>query len=135
MGSIGIISGGFGFDEAMKELGIERRLYTAGEHKGFLDPFLPVKEDEETFWRDTLARLHQHFITAVQQGRGNRLASDDEIFSGYIFDGERAVKLGLVDGLGTVRSVARDKVGIEKLIDYTPTINQWIFGWAVLRER
>lgn len=123
VGAIGIISGGFGFDEAMKKWGIERRLYTAGEHKGFLDPFLPVQENEKIFWEETLAHLHEHFIKDVQRGRGVRLDSYSDVFSGYIFDGERAVELGLADGLGTVRSVAKDRVGIEKLVDYTPQLN------------
>ena len=122
VGSIGIISAGFGFDEAMKELGIERRLYTSGQHKGFLDPFLPIDVEEEVFWEGVLGRLHEHFIADVKFGRGARLSRDDEIFSGYIYDGRRALELGLVDGIGTVRSVAKDQVGIEELVDYSPRI-------------
>ena len=123
VGAIGVIGSGFGFEEAIDKLGIERRLYTSGEHKGFLDPFLPIDPAEEVFWEGVLSRIHEHFIDSVKKGRGWRLANDNEIFSGYIYDGDMAVALGLVDGFGTIRSVAQSKEGIVKFIDYTPRVN------------
>lgn len=133
VGAIGVISSGFGFEEAIDKLGIERRLYTSGEHKGFLDPFLPIDPAEEVFWEGVLGRIHDHFIAAVKQGRGLRLADDEEIFSGYLYDGAAAVELGLADGLGTVRSVAQNKVGIVKFVDYSPRVNpveRWLSAAA-----
>lgn len=123
VGAIGVIGSGFGFEEAIDKLGIERRLYTSGEHKGFLDPFLPVDPAEEVFWEGVLSRIHNHFISSIKQGRGLRLVDDNEIFSGYIYDGDMAAELGLVDGFGTIRSVAQTKVGIVKFVDYTPKVN------------
>lgn len=119
VGSIGVTASSFGFVDAMEKLGIERRHYTAGEHKAFLDPFSPVKEDEKLFWQQVLQNTHEQFIAAVKAGRGDRLQLTDEITSGLIWNGEQALALGLVDGLGGVRHVARDIVGEEELRDYT----------------
>lgn len=121
VGSIGVVAGGFGFVEAMEKLGVERRLYTAGEHKAFLDPFSPEDEEEVAFWNGVLENTHQLFIERVRTGRGDRLvsASDSELFSGLIWSGEQAEPLGLVDGFGSVDSVARDIVGIEDTVDYS----------------
>lgn len=119
VGSIGVIGGGFGFTDLMGKLGIERRLYTAGENKAFLDPFSPEKESEVQFWEQVLATTHRQFIEQVQQGRGDRLVADDRLFSGLIWTGEQALELGLVDGLGSASYVAREVVGFEELVDYT----------------
>lgn len=119
VGSIGVTASGFGFVEAMDKLGVERRHFTAGEHKAFLDPFSPVKEEEKQFWQQVLQQTHLQFIAAVKTGRGDRLQMTDEITSGLIWNGEQALALGLVDGLGSVRYVARDVVGEEELRDYT----------------
>lgn len=119
VGSIGVTASGFGFVETLDKLGVERRHFTAGEHKAFLDPFSPVKEDEKLFWQGVLENTHQQFIKAVRDGRGERLALTDEITSGLIWNGEQALALGLIDGLGSVRYVAREKVGQEELRDYT----------------
>jgi protease IV len=119
VGSIGVTASGFGFTEALSKLGVERRHYTAGQHKAFLDPFSPIKEDEKEFWQKGLALIHRQFIDAVKAGRGDRLVMTDEISSGLIWSGEQALELGLVDGLGSVRSVAREIIGEEELRDYT----------------
>lgn len=120
VGSIGVTASGFGFVEAMDKLGVERRHFTAGEHKSFLDPFSPVKEDEAEFWQDVLENTHQQFIDAVAQGRGDRLQLTEQLTSGLVWNGEQALQLGLVDGLGSVRQVARELEEQEELVDYTP---------------
>lgn len=119
VGSIGVIMNGFGFTETMNKLGVERRLITAGEHKGFLDPFSPVNDEEVTHTKKLLASIHKQFIDVVRNGRGDRLADDEKLFSGYIWTGEQGIELGLVDKLGSSSSVARDVVGAEKIVDYT----------------
>lgn len=120
VGSIGVVSGGFGFTGVMDRVGIERRLYTAGENKAFLDPFSPQKEDEVEFWESVLATTHDQFIAQVRKGRGDRLSDDERIFSGLIWSGEQALELGLVDGLGSASWVAREVVGNDRLVDYSP---------------
>jgi len=119
VGSIGVVMNGFGFTKAMDKLGVERRLLTAGEHKGFLDPFSPVNEEEVVHTKGMLANIHKQFIDVVKNGRGDRLADDDKLFSGYIWSGERSLELGLVDGLGSSSFVAREIIGEEKIVDYT----------------
>ena len=123
VGSIGVrLSGlaGFGFVEAMRKLGIERRLLTAGEHKGLLDPFSPLREEELAHVRAVLASIHRRFIQAVKEGRGERLKGDEAtLFSGLFWTGEQGLALGLVDGFADARQVAREVVGAEELVDYT----------------
>lgn len=119
VGSIGVVSGGFGFTGVMDKVGVDRRLYTAGENKAFLDPFSPVNEDEVAFWESVLETTHEQFIEAVKQGRGDRLANDERLFSGLVWSGEQAVELGLVDGLGSASYVARQVIGEEDLVDYS----------------
>lgn len=119
VGSIGVTASGFGFTETLDKLGIERRHFTAGEHKAFLDPFSPIKKEEKEFWEAGLKQIHHQFITAVKKGRGDRLEMTDEISSGLIWNGEQALALGLIDGLGSVRYVARELVGEEELRNYT----------------
>ncbi|MGO1463440.1 MAG: S49 family peptidase [Marinobacter sp.] len=119
VGSIGVVAGGFGFTGAMDKLGVERRLYTAGENKAFLDPFSPQQEQEVAFWQSVLKNTHQQFIEAVKEGRGDRLADDERLFSGLVWSGEQALELGLVDGLGSASHVARQVVGEEDLVDYS----------------
>lgn len=120
VGSIGVIGSGFGFVGAMDKFGIERRQYTSGEHKGFLDPFSPVNPDEKIFWEGVLNTTHQQFITQVKNGRGDRLKDEPQLFSGLIWTGEQALEFGLIDGLGGVDYVARELVGAEELVDFTP---------------
>ncbi len=114
---------GFGFTEAMKKVGVERRLYTAGEHKGFLDPFSQVNPDEKKHIEGLLSNIHQQFIKAVRDGRGERLQEDENTFSGLVWTGEESVAMGLTDGLGSSSYVARDIVKAEKIVDYTPRPN------------
>lgn len=119
VGSIGVTAAGFGFVETLDKLGVERRTYTAGEHKAFLDPFQPEREDERIFWQGVLQTTHQQFIEQVQKGRGDRLKEHPDLFSGLVWSGEQAVELGLVDGLSSASAVARDIVGTEELVDFT----------------
>lgn len=120
VGSIGVTSAGFGFVDLMHKLGIERRNLTSGEHKSFLDPFSPLKENEKQFWQKVLDTTHQQFIDRVRAGRGDRLKDNGELFSGLVWSGEQALKLGLIDGLGSSSMVARDVVGYPELVDYGP---------------
>jgi len=119
VGSIGVIGSGFGFTEAMNKLGVERRLYTSGEHKAFLDPFSPQRPEEKEFWESVLKVTHQQFISQVKLGRGERLADDPELFSGLIWTGEQAVEKGLIDGLSSSSAVARELLDTEELVSYT----------------
>ncbi len=119
VGSIGVVAGGFGFTGLMEKLGVDRRLYTAGENKAFLDPFSPEREGEVAFWQSVLENTHKQFVEAVKAGRGDRLAENEELFSGLVWSGEQALELGLIDGLGSTSWVARQLVGEEKLVDYS----------------
>ena len=119
VGSIGVRLDGFGFQQAMEDLGVERRLLTAGDHKGILDPFSPLAEHDRAFVQTLLDTLHSQFIRVVKEGRGDRLKGGDEVFSGLFWSGEQAVDLGLVDGLGSSGTVARDLIGAETIVDYT----------------
>jgi protease-4 len=120
VGSIGVLSSGFGFVGAMEKLGIERRLYTAGEHKGFLDPFSPQSGAEKAHLQNLLDQVHQQFIQVVREGRGDRLSDDKDLFSGLFWTGEESIRLGLADELGSAGQVAREVIGVEEIVDYTP---------------
>jgi len=120
VGSIGVLMNGFGFVDAMEKVGVERRLMTAGNQKGFLDPFSPVKPAEVEHVKTMLGEIHQQFIDAVREGRGDRLSSNAEIFSGLMWTGEKSVELGLVDELGSSSYVAREVIGAENVVDFTP---------------
>ena len=119
MGSIGVLMDGFGFVDTLHKLGVERRLLTAGANKGFLDPFSPQSDEHKKHAQVMLDQIHQQFISAVKQGRGERLKATPDTFSGLFWTGEQAIGLGLADGLGSLDSVARDVVKAEKLVDYT----------------
>lgn len=119
VGSIGVRIDAFGFQQAIDELGIERRLLTAGENKGILDPFSPLPEDQRVFLQGILDRLHEQFIAAVKQGRGDRLKGGEEIFSGLFWSGEESIRLGLADDLGSTGYVAREVIGAEKTVKFT----------------
>ncbi len=121
VGSIGVTAASFGFVGTMEKLGVDRRVYTSGEHKAFLDPFQPPKAEETAFWQSVLDTTHKQFIASVKAGRGDRLKDKDhpELFSGLVWTGEQAVGLGLVDGLGSASSVARDVIGEKDIVDYT----------------
>ena len=118
VGSIGVIYGGFGFAGAMEKLGVERRVVTAGENKNMLDPFSPLRAADAERIGEILDDVHRVFIDAVKRGRGERLAGDDEIFNGGIYGGLESVKLGLADGVGDARYVAREVIGAEKMLVY-----------------
>lgn len=119
VGSIGVLMDGFGFTGLMDKLGIERRLMTAGENKGFMDPFSPQTSKQKEYAQEMLNEIHQQFITVVRQGRGTRLKETPEMFSGLFWSGAKAVEIGLADGFGTVDSVARDVLKAENIVDYT----------------
>jgi protease-4 len=119
VGSIGVLMDGFGFTGLMDKLGVERRLMTAGQNKGFLDPFSPQTEKQREFAQAMLNEIHQQFIQAVKVGRGDRLRETPETFSGLFWTGEQAVKMGLADQLGNLDFVAREIVKAPEIIDYT----------------
>jgi protease-4 len=120
VGSIGVIMDGFGFVEGMQKLGVERRVMTAGSHKAMLDPFTPRKESETMYVQSLLNQVHQQFIQAVKLGRGVRLKETPDTFSGLIWSGEEAKKLGLVDDFATQKEVAKDIIGAEEEVNFTP---------------
>ena len=119
VGSIGVLMDGFGFVDTLQKLGIERRLLTAGAHKAMLDPFSPRKEDELTYMKNLLNQVHNQFIQAVKTGRGARLKETADTFSGLVWTGEEAIKLGIADAVGTEDSVAQDIIGAKKLVNFT----------------
>jgi protease-4 len=119
IGSIGVRLDSFGFQRALDELGIQRRLLTAGEHKGILDPFSPLSDWDREFLQGLLDQLHEQFITAVKEGRGDRLEGGDELFTGLFWTGEESVALGLSDGIGSTGYVAREIIGAEDTVKYT----------------
>jgi signal peptide peptidase SppA len=122
LGSIGVVGGSFGFQEAIKRLGIERRLYTAGAHKAMLDPFLPENADDVAKLKAIQREIHQIFIALVKESRGARLkGADDALFTGEYWAGDSAIALGLADGIGDLRSTLRARYG-EKVL--TPVIAQ-----------
>lgn len=123
VGSIGVLLPGFGFVDAMQKIGVEQRSITSGKNKLFLDPFSPQNAEQVEFAHALLNDVHKHFIRAVKEGRGKRLKSDDQIFTGLFWTGDKALELGLIDGLGSAGYVAREIIKIEDVIDYTPSHN------------
>jgi len=123
VGSIGVLMDGFGFTGLMQKLGVERRLMTAGENKGFMDPFSPQTEKHRVFTQGMLNEIHQQFIAVVKKGRGTRLKETSEIFTGLFWSGQQAVELGLADKIGTLDYVAREVVKAPDLVDYTKRDN------------
>jgi protease-4 len=119
VGSIGVLMEGFGFTGLMDKVGVERRLMTAGENKGFMDPFSPQSAKQKAYAQEMLNEVHQQFIEVVRQGRGKRLKETPETFSGLFWSGAKAVEIGLADGFGTVDTVARDELKAEDIVDYT----------------
>lgn len=120
IGSIGVIMNGFGFVSAMEKLGVERRLLIAGDHKAILDPFSPVAEMEKAHVQQLLNQVHLQFINAVREGRGKRLKDDPQVFSGLVWTGAEGIELGLADEFGSIRSVAREVIGAEETVNFTP---------------
>jgi protease-4 len=123
VGSIGVLMDGFGFSRVLDKLGVERRLLTAGDNKGFLDPFSPLDPKQRAHAQQMLTDIHGQFIDVVKRGRGDRLKPDPQIFSGLVWTGERSIELGLADALGSVEQVAREVIKAETIVDYTPREN------------
>jgi protease-4 len=119
VGSIGVLMDGFGFTGSMDKLGVERRLLTAGENKGFLDPFSPQNARHKEHAQGMLDDIHKQFIDVVRKGRGARLKENPDMFSGLMWTGAKSIELGLADNFGTVDSVARDVIKAEDIRDYT----------------
>ena len=124
VGSIGVLMDGFGFTGLMDKLGVERRLMTAGENKGFLDPFSPQTEKQRAFAQTMLNQIHHQFISVVKSGRGDRLKETPDTFSGLFWSGQQAIELGLADQLGSLDFVAREIVKAEEIVDYTRRENE-----------
>jgi len=123
VGSIGVIMDGFGFTGTMEKLGVERRVIAAGANKAFLDPFSPLMESQRQFATAMLDDIHRQFIDAVKLGRGERIKPTADMFSGLVWNGDKAVELGLADGVGDLDYVAREIVKAEELVDFTPREN------------
>lgn len=126
VGSIGVVSAGFGFTEAIARLGIERRVHTAGTRKGLLDPFRPEGEDDLLLLKELQGDIHGRFISWVRERRGSRLTEADGLFDGRIFTGERAVGLGLIDGLGEIRTVLKDRFGAKTRLQVLGPRRGWL---------
>jgi protease IV len=121
VGSIGVRMDSFGLVEAIDKLGIERRLMIAGDNKGLMDPFLPINPQEQAHVQRLLDNIHTQFVDAVKLARGDRLnGNEDELFSGLIWTGDEALELGIIDGLGSPGYVAREVIGEENIVDFTP---------------
>lgn len=123
VGSIGVLLDSFGFVDAMKKVGVDRRLLTSGENKGFLDPFSPLKPEQQQRAQVMLDNVHQQFIQDVKKGRGNRLKENPQMFSGLVWTGSEALPLGIIDGFGNMQSVARDIIKNTTVVDYTVKTN------------
>ncbi len=119
VGSIGVLMDGFGFTGVMDKLGVERRLVTAGANKGFLDPFSASNPEQLEYAKQMLGQIHQQFIDVVKKGRGARLKETPDTFSGLVWNGQKGVEMGLVDGFGTVESIAREVIQAENIVDFT----------------
>src|SRR3990167_9152437 len=119
VGSIGVLYNGFGFTDTLQKVGMTRRLQTAGVNKGFLDPFSPEKPAQKAFLQTLLNDVHEQFIKKVKEGRGTRLKIDDLTFSGLVWTGQQARERGLIDGFASAEELARNKVKVHQLIDYT----------------
>ncbi|MFT6450127.1 MAG: protease-4 [Oleispira sp.] len=125
VGSIGVVGSSFGFTGVMEKLGVDRRLYTSGEHKGFLDPFSPENPEEKKFWQGVLKVTHDQFIEQVRLGRGDRLKETPDVFSGLIWSGEQALEMGLIDGLSSTGALVRTKFNTEEMVNFTRQPDPW----------
>lgn len=141
VGSIGVISSSFGFNEVMEKVGVERRVMTSGTNKALLDPYLPTDPQIERYWQSMLGEIHDQFIRAVKDGRGDRLDPEyPELFSGLVWTGAKSVEIGLTDGLGSLNSVSREAIDTVNTVNYTPSpdilkslANQTSAGLTALR--
>lgn len=123
VGSIGVLMPGMGVVGAMEKLGLEQRTITSGVNKMFLDPMSARNPQQEAMAQQMLHSVHEQFIHAVKNGRGKRLQQNPEIFSGLFWSGEQALKLGLIDGLGSAGYVAREVIKIDEIVDYTVSVS------------
>ncbi|MFD2190155.1 signal peptide peptidase SppA [Pistricoccus aurantiacus] len=123
VGSIGVIFASFGLEDAIDRLGVERRVFTAGDNKAFLDPFSGISDEQRAFWQKVLETTHGQFIQDVKAGRGERLGDDDQLFSGLVWTGEQALELGLIDSLDSLDGVARRYLDEPRIKDYTPRLD------------
>ena len=123
IGSIGVLMNGFGFTGIMDKLGVERRLLSAGENKGFLDPFSPLSDTQRDYAQKMLGEIHEQFIDVVRKGRGKRLKETPDMFSGLVWVGTKSIELGLADAIGSMEQVARDVIKAEEIVDFTPREN------------
>ncbi len=123
VGSIGVLMNGFGFTGLMDKIGVERRLITAGDNKGMLDPFSPLDEKDKKHVQTMMKDIHEQFIGVVREGRGTRLKEAPELFSGLVWTGQKSVELGLADGIGSLEFVAREVVKAEDIVDFTQKDN------------
>ena len=130
VGSIGVVSGGFGFPELLRKMGIERRVYTAGENKVILDPFQPEKEGDVEYLKTLQLEIHKVFIDMVKMRRGTRLADDATIFSGLFWTGTRGLDLGLVDSLGDMRDTLKRRFGADTKLELIGS-SRTLFGRKV----
>ena len=127
LGSIGVISSGFGFSEAIKKLGIERRIHTSGNKKSLLDPFIPEEIEDVERLKQLQSEIHNNFKNLVRQRRGQRLRLDDsELFNGDFWLGENAIKIGLADGIGEIRAILRERYGKKVIIRQIGRRPGWI---------
>ncbi len=123
IGSIGVLMDNFGFVDTMHKLGVERRVFTSGDNKAFLDPFSPLEPRQVEHAKALLGEIHQQFIDVVRKGRGTRLKDSPELFSGLIWTGAKSIELGLTDGFGSLDYVAREVIKAEQIVDYTQKEN------------
>ena len=132
IGSIGVVSSGFGFDKAIKKIGIDRRLYTSGENKAILDPFLPENKDDIKRLKDIQKELHNQFISFVKSRRGSKIGNNNkDVFTGAFWSGEKSLELGLIDGYGEMKSVLKQRFGENvKIKEFAP--KKKLFGFSNL---
>ena len=119
IGSIGVIYTGFGLNGLMDKLGVDSRLIVSGKNKAMGYPFLPLNKEQQKMQQDMMDKIHNQFIQAVKTGRGKKLSSDPDLFSGRVWIGTDGVELGLIDGFASVDSLALDKYKSENLVNYT----------------
>lgn len=127
VGSIGVVSAGFGFQELLKKIGVERRVHTAGQNKSILDPFQPEKKEDIERLKELQLEIHDVFIAMVKQRRGDKLADDPDLFTGLFWTGGKGLELGLVDGLGDMRDFLRQRYG-DKVKMRLITAPRGLFG-------
>lgn len=125
VGSIGVISSGWDASELMKKIGVERRTFTAGRNKDFMDPFVPMSDEAKKKWQAVLDETHQQFIHAVEVGRGDRLKINDDVFSGMVFTGVQAEKIGLIDGLSSSHDLLKERFPGDAHVVYEPKKDPW----------